>query len=295
MTIVTAMIVIIAIATLAQRGDTLMAVFGAGANIRPADDSFSARAGRVQRLDVLSNDRNLPEGDDPLQILIVDPPACGVARPIDGIIEYESAEDCTGRLRFTYCLVEGSLCPSAAVTLAVLPIDGPPEVDTDGSGSLVAAPAAEVAPALPRITAEDLEPSREVVPTEPVAPTELAAATEPVSNLPARPSQETAPVILAPGFSDIGLEGTAPAVPATPPPPTLATPPVVAGIDADPVSPRVAARVAEPAPAGRVPRPLNATPDPDPQPDPVTAGLDAGAPSLPSLPGATDEAPALQL
>ena len=118
MVILTAVVLVVAVGTMAQRSDFIMAAFGSVDEYEAVDDAFSVRAGRTQPLDVLSNDINAQEGDAE-RILIVQQPVCGTARRAGGRIEYLNSDACSGRMVFTYCVIQGDTCPSAEVVLNV--------------------------------------------------------------------------------------------------------------------------------------------------------------------------------
>jgi len=118
MVVLTAVVLVVAIGTMAQRSEFIMAAFGSVDEYEAVDDAFTVRAGRTQPLDVLSNDINAQEGDAD-RILIVQQPVCGTARRSGGRIEYFNSDACGGRMVFTYCVIQGDTCPSAQVVLNV--------------------------------------------------------------------------------------------------------------------------------------------------------------------------------
>jgi len=118
MMVLTAVVLVVAVGTMAQRSQFIMAAFGSVDEYEAVDDAFTVRAGRTQPLDVLSNDMNAQEGDSD-RILIVQQPVCGTARRSNGRIEYLNSDACSGRMVFTYCVIQGDTCPSAEVVLNV--------------------------------------------------------------------------------------------------------------------------------------------------------------------------------
>ncbi|SOH92790.1 hypothetical protein SAMN06273572_101639 [Monaibacterium marinum] len=118
MVILTAVVLVVAVGTMAQRSEFIMAAFGSVDEYEAVDDAFTVRAGRTQPLDVLSNDINAQEGDSD-RILIVQQPVCGTARRSGGRIDYLNSDACSGRMVFTYCVIQGDTCPSAEVVLNV--------------------------------------------------------------------------------------------------------------------------------------------------------------------------------
>ena len=152
MVILTAVVLVIAVGTMAQRSDFIMAAFGSVDEYEAVDDAYTVRAGRTQPLDVLSNDLNVQE-DDAGRILIVQQPVCGTARRTGGQIEYLNSDACSGRMVFTYCVIQGDTCPSAEVVLNV----SLPEALPGRDGNAVAAAGATGFPTLfaPSLSAPD--------------------------------------------------------------------------------------------------------------------------------------------
>lgn len=118
MVILTSIVLVIAVGTMVQKSDYILAAFSSPDEFDAIEDAFAVRAGRPQVLDVLSNDMNVVEGDAG-NILIVQQPSCGTVRRVAGGLEYVNSESCGGRMSFMYCVAQGDSCPSAEVTLTV--------------------------------------------------------------------------------------------------------------------------------------------------------------------------------
>lgn len=118
MMVLTAVVVAIALGTMVQKGEFIMAAFTSPDEYQPIEDAFSVRAGRPQTLDVLSNDLNVV-ADDAGRILVVSQPLCGSVRRVEGGLEYGDSETCGGTLSFTYCVPQGDACPSTTVNLSI--------------------------------------------------------------------------------------------------------------------------------------------------------------------------------
>jgi hypothetical protein len=118
MVILTSIVLVIAVGTMVQKSDYILAAFSSPDEFDAIEDAFSVRAGRPQVLDVLSNDMNVVE-TDANNILIIQQPSCGTVRRVSGGLEYINSESCGGRMTFSYCVAQGDSCPSAEVTLTV--------------------------------------------------------------------------------------------------------------------------------------------------------------------------------
>ncbi len=125
MVLLTAVVLVIAVGTMAQRSEFIMAAFGSVDAYEAVEDQYDVRAGRTQTLDVLSNDVNVAQGDAD-RLLIVENPVCGTVRRSGGQIEYLNSDACSGQVVFTYCVIQGDTCPSAQVRLSVALPDAMP-------------------------------------------------------------------------------------------------------------------------------------------------------------------------
>ncbi len=121
MTVMTALVLIIAIGALVHGSGSGGSLFGGGGPYEAEDDKFTLRAGRVQALDVLLNDKNV-DRIDPAQLTVVRQPDCGVAQSIDGTVQYSDSSRCQGALTFAYCVPFEDSCDFATVSLDILRI-----------------------------------------------------------------------------------------------------------------------------------------------------------------------------
>lgn len=120
MSILTGLVIVVAMATLAQRSDQLFDFFfnEKEASIAPQNDSFALFAGESEIIDVLANDENAkPEDEANIHILVS--PSCGAAEASDGGVLYISNDRCVGAQLFAYCVRRGDECASASVTVNV--------------------------------------------------------------------------------------------------------------------------------------------------------------------------------
>lgn len=120
MSILTGLVIVVAMATLAQRSDQLVDFFFGEkeASIAPQNDAFALFAGESDVIDVLANDENAkPEDADNIHILVS--PSCGAAEAADGGVLYISNDRCVGAQLFAYCVRRGDDCASASVTVNV--------------------------------------------------------------------------------------------------------------------------------------------------------------------------------
>lgn len=120
MSILTGLVIVVAMATLAQRSDQLFDFFFSEkeASIAPQNDTLTLFAGESEVIDVLANDENAkPEDQTNIHILVS--PSCGAAEASDGGVLYISNDRCVGAQLFAYCVRRGDECASASVTVNV--------------------------------------------------------------------------------------------------------------------------------------------------------------------------------
>lgn len=166
MSILTGLVIVVAMATLAQRSDDLIDFFlrERAAMIAPADDSVVAAAGETILIDVLANDLNVIE-EDRANLRIVASPACGAAEVAEAGILYVANDLCVGEQVFSYCAARGDSCPVAFVRVAVQAPDAAREPSAAASGE-----AGETALlARPVISEERAEPNADPAGNEPEA------------------------------------------------------------------------------------------------------------------------------
>ncbi|MEO0680943.1 MAG: hypothetical protein AAF192_11075 [Pseudomonadota bacterium] len=118
MTILTGVVLTIALGAVAQRGD-LFGDFGMATAYVPRDDIVTVAAGGSYLIDVTANDEGAQPGDG-ARMLITDVPSCGIAYRRDGALAYEAGAGCDGPQRLSYCVASGDQCREAEVTLVVV-------------------------------------------------------------------------------------------------------------------------------------------------------------------------------
>lgn len=120
MSILTGLVIVVAMATLAQRSDSLLdfVMREEAPKIAPQNDEAVMFAGESRVIDVLANDENaLPENRENVRIVVS--PSCGAAEATSEGVLYISNELCVGPQLFAYCVEQGDECPSASVTVNV--------------------------------------------------------------------------------------------------------------------------------------------------------------------------------
>mgnify|MGYP000194544972 CR=1 FL=1 len=188
MSILTGLVIVVAMATLAQKSDRLLDIFFGEeiAGIAPQNDAVTVVAGRPEIIDVLANDENVaPEDVGGVRILVS--PSCGAAETADNGVLYISNDRCIGEQLFAYCVQRGDECTSASVTVNV--------VSSEPAKPVVGAQR-QVAGAEPTLNGQ---PTTQVGTTTPIAPIEAPAT--------ATVQPETAPEV----GSEIATAGTEPA------------------------------------------------------------------------------------
>ena len=120
MSILTGLVIVVAMAVLAQRSDSLIGFITReeAPMISPQNDQAIVAAGDSQMIDVLANDENVAE-EDAGNLRIVVSPSCGAAEATDAGVLYISNNQCVGPQLFAYCVGRGDECPSASVTVVV--------------------------------------------------------------------------------------------------------------------------------------------------------------------------------
>lgn len=133
MSVLTGLIIVIAMAVLAQRSDELIDFFfsKAPARIAPQDDAATGAAGASVFIDVLANDENAGP-HDAAKLRIVTSPGCGAAEATEAGVLYIANSSCQTEQSFTYCVSRGDECPTATVTVTItdaapLPPPAPPK------------------------------------------------------------------------------------------------------------------------------------------------------------------------
>lgn len=121
MSILTGLVIVVAMATLAQKSDTLLDYFFAdkGAGVAPQNDAVAVVAGKSQIIDVLANDEGVTP-EDAANVRILVSPSCGAAEATANGVLYIPNDRCVGDQLFAYCVQRGDECSSASVTVSVL-------------------------------------------------------------------------------------------------------------------------------------------------------------------------------
>ncbi len=120
MSILTGLVIVVAMAVLAQRSESIATFFtrDEAARIAPQNDAVAVFAGESRIIDVLANDENAtPEDGANLRIIVS--PSCGAAEATANGILYVANDRCVGPQLFAYCVARGDECASASVTVAV--------------------------------------------------------------------------------------------------------------------------------------------------------------------------------
>ena len=138
MTMATGLVLAIAVGTMVQNSDSLMAFFTGEDLATSQNDQFTVRAGSDQQLDVLANDKINGE------ISIVSTPSCGTIRTnSNDTLEFLNSGSCSGDVSFSYCVAAEGVCEEREVALNVV-----------NTGTVVATAEPEVvAPAKPEVVA----------------------------------------------------------------------------------------------------------------------------------------------
>lgn len=185
MTILTALLGIIGVGAVVTSGDNGSSLLGGGGAYVSSNDSFTLRAGRVQSLDVLLNDRNVERADS-AQMQIVRAPSCGQAIVTTGAIQYSDSESCVGTVTMSYCLPFEGNCQATDVTLNILQIgnDNIAARDPNAGPQVVASVRQGIAPQEEQPQVAMAQPMRLSLPStaEVITPSE---ATEAVRSIPA--------------------------------------------------------------------------------------------------------------
>ncbi|MGB0506645.1 MAG: hypothetical protein ACPGGK_10660 [Pikeienuella sp.] len=121
MSILTGLVIVVAMATLAQKSDTLIDYFFTekSPGVAPQNDAVAVVAGKSQIIDVLANDEGVTP-EDAANVRILVSPSCGAAEATASGVLYIPNDRCVGDQLFAYCVQRGDECSSASVTVSVL-------------------------------------------------------------------------------------------------------------------------------------------------------------------------------
>ena len=122
MTIMTALVLMVAVGAILGRGENGESIITTKPEFKPAPDTFSLRAGRVQLLDVMLNDTGA-DLVDPQQLRVLAGPTCGMAEALDGAIQFSESETCIGEYELSYCVPFEDDCERTIVSLKVLNVE----------------------------------------------------------------------------------------------------------------------------------------------------------------------------
>ncbi len=116
--ILSGVILMIAIGTVVQRGGPLVEMFGETDARVLVSDTADARVGVLTRIDVLSNDSGLrPRDRDRLRV--VDAPECGRVFVQERALQYLPTEECSGPQSITYAIGADPDAPTATVLVSL--------------------------------------------------------------------------------------------------------------------------------------------------------------------------------
>ena len=137
MTVFTALLLLVGIGAILQRGENGTSIFGGDDSYVGNPDKFALRAGRVQALDVLLNDQNAAEVDA-AGLQITTEPSCGTALAVGGAIQYSDSASCAGEVELSYCVPFEDACDPVDVALTIVPDDSALSVGSnDGAPTIV--------------------------------------------------------------------------------------------------------------------------------------------------------------
>ncbi|WP_285669900.1 sortase domain-containing protein, partial [Paralimibaculum aggregatum] len=155
--ILSGVVLMIAIGTVVQRGGPLVEYFtGEAPDPVLNGDQAELTAGQLARIDVLRNDDNL-SSDAFDNLVIAAPPACGKVFVQGGAIQYLPEQRCVGRQEIGYAVSGDDDRPVGRVSVLVRagriaegasPLPAPRPADLDAP-AVAAAPEAPAPPALP--------------------------------------------------------------------------------------------------------------------------------------------------
>jgi hypothetical protein len=119
MSMLTVVVILVAVGTLVQRVDFLERFFGGGTvELEHIRDEAIVRANALSSIDVLANDLGLKSGDAE-RLIVTEQPKCGRVFVRDGQAHYLPAERCAGSQVFRYALSGRSYGKSGEVMVVV--------------------------------------------------------------------------------------------------------------------------------------------------------------------------------
>ncbi|MHA1527745.1 MAG: hypothetical protein ACTSVG_01895 [Alphaproteobacteria bacterium] len=204
MSMLTFVVIMVAVGTLIQRVDVLDMLFGEGTDkLEFRQDEAIVRANALSGIDVLANDLGIKKGDAE-NLIVVEQPECGRVFVRDGQAHYLPAERCVGSQRFKYAISGRS--PGHLGDVVVVVRLGEPtqsEVAADAQRDIPAP-----APVAPRAADQRVAEAPALLVAEPSAGGDGGGAVAPMSTPLAAVPQPRAPAIA-------GLADTTPAAGST--------------------------------------------------------------------------------
>jgi len=204
MSMLTFVVIMVAVGTLIQRVDVLDILFGTGTDkLEFRQDEAIVRANALSGIDVLANDIGIEEGDA-ARLIVVEQPKCGRVFVRDGQAQYLPAERCVGSQTFKYAISGRNTGQLGEVLVAVRlgePTQG--EVAADAQRDIPAP-----APVAPRATDQSVAEAPALLVAQPPAGGDGSGTAVPMSTPLAAVPKPQAPVIS-------GLADTVPAAGST--------------------------------------------------------------------------------
>lgn len=203
MTIITAIVLIVAVGALVQGNGDGESILGPSKKYAAVEDTYIIPSGKVQQLDVFSNDKNV-DRIETADLTIVAAPLCGTARPFNGKIEFLGQDSCAGTVSLTYCVSSEEECEPAIVTLDIRDVNAPgssalvaeapsPVEEEEVETAAVADPEETVVEEVETATAEDTTPAEVVEEEVEVAETPDPAPVEEEVEVAAAPQVDYVP------------------------------------------------------------------------------------------------------
>ncbi|MEO1722725.1 MAG: hypothetical protein AAFR84_10015, partial [Pseudomonadota bacterium] len=195
--ILSGIVLMLAIGTLVQRQDLVADFFGDGSGdattlaLRP--DEVSVAPDTLTRIDVLANDTGFAEGDED-KLAVLTQPGCGRVFVQGGALQFLAENDCQATQKITYTIEDRDDLEPGVVVVSVIGATGTrnaPE-PARGGGIVLASPTLEAPSADQETTALGVE--RNTAPARPLPSIVISGGAE----QPRAPTTETTTVAAAP-------------------------------------------------------------------------------------------------
>jgi hypothetical protein len=118
MTVITGLVLVLIVGLIAQNSNAIVTWFSPRAQVDLRPDYYVVDQGKTQTLDILRNDRIVGVN---AAIVVIEQPRCGALEVAGEAINYTTSDDCTGNIKFSYCIAGIEDCTPAVASVNLRP------------------------------------------------------------------------------------------------------------------------------------------------------------------------------